>query len=122
MFARIMMAASLLVAVAIAATPKDSFAAGASDWQMAVARTIADKQVYPRSALMRQMEGTAKVKMTVDRTGAIKSYEVVQATGVRVLDNEVERLMERVNPLPKPPSDMGDEYLTFILPLSWALQ
>lgn len=97
------------------------FAAGKTDWQKQIMSSVASKQVYPRSALSRQLEGRARVKVSVDRSGTITGFEMVEATGHDILDREVEKLMARVNPLPAPPSDVADKDLTFILPLSWAL-
>lgn len=111
----------IAAALSLSALAAPVFAAGKADWQKQIMTTVAKKQVYPRSALMRELEGSAKVKVSVDRSGAITGFEMLQATGHDVLDKEVEKLMDRVNPLPAPPSDVADTELTFILPLSWAL-
>ena len=50
-------------------------------WQSALAKKVAAKHVYPRSALMREIEGSAKVKITIDRSGAIQNFEVVEPRG-----------------------------------------
>mgnify|MGYP005839581427 CR=1 FL=1 len=92
------------------------------DWQRSIAMAVAENQTYPRSALRRQLEGTARVKITIDRSGTIASFEVVEATGHNALDRTVPKLMERLSPLPAPPSSLGDNNLTFILPLAWRLQ
>lgn len=99
-----------------------SDAADLANWQRSVAKTVAQKQVYPRSALRREIEGHARVKVTVGRGGEITAFEVLEETGHAVLDREVPKLMERISPLPAPPSDVSDEELTFILPLAWVLQ
>ena len=90
-------------------------------WQSALAKKIAAKHVYPRSALMREIEGSAKVKVTIDRSGAIQNFEVVEATGQKILDNAIPKMMKRLDPLPAPPGDMDDSRLTFIIPISWRL-
>lgn len=97
-------------------------AADLKGWKRKVAMTVAKKQVYPRSALRREIEGAAKVKVTVDHSGKIASFEVLKPTGHDVLDREIPRLMERIDPLPKPPADASDDQLTFIIPLAWVLQ
>ncbi len=122
MFVRTVLVAAAFAAVLSLGMPDVAQAAGKSDWMRAIARTIASKQVYPRSALAKQVEGTAKVRVTVDRSGKVTGYEVVQATGFDVLDNEIARLMRRIDPLPRPPGELGDTELTFIVPLTWALQ
>lgn len=113
------LAASLLLAAAL---PVVAAAADMKSWQREVAQTVASKQVYPRSALRKELEGSAKVRITMDRTGAIANFELIESTGHDELDREVPKLIERINPLPSPPAELADADLTFILPLAWALQ
>jgi len=117
----------LLLGVAIGTmtaglTAEPGHAADIKSWQRQIAKVVASKQVYPRSALRREEEGEAKVKVTVARDGKIANFEIIQETGHASLDREVPKLIERIDPLPKPPSDAGDDQLTFILPLAWVLQ
>ena len=103
----------------MAATP--AHAADKSAWLKAVARTIAKKQIYPRSALAREIEGTAKVRITVGRDGHITTYDVIQPTGAAVLDRALERLMTRIDPLPAPPAGLAEKELTLVVPIVWSL-
>ncbi len=115
--------ATALLAIGILSAPtQPASATDISTWQRQIAKVVAKKQVYPRSALQREIEGQAKVKVTVDRTGKIANYEIIQSTGSTVLDRAVPRLMARIDPLPAPPADAEDNKLTFILPLAWVLQ
>ena len=116
-------ALALLVVVGIAcAGLAPAAAADLKGWKRKIAMVIAKKQVYPRSALMREIEGSAKVKVTVDASGKIVNYEIVQPTGQSVLDREIPRLIKRIDPLPKPPAGATADELTFIIPLAWRLQ
>lgn len=111
-------AAAILTAVAAPAFAADDL----QSWQKKIVQLVAQKQVYPRAALSREIEGRAKVRLTIDRSGAISSHEVLESTGSEVLDNEIENLVERLNPLPTPPSNISDENLSFVLPLAWVIQ
>lgn len=91
-------------------------------WQKSVVSLVAKKQVYPREAMSQEIEGKAKVKVTIDRSGKITGYEMVEKTGNAILDAEVEKMKDRINPLPTPPASLPDANLTFVLPLSWVLQ
>ncbi|GIX17858.1 MAG: hypothetical protein KatS3mg119_2044 [Rhodothalassiaceae bacterium] len=116
-------AAAFVMLVGLAMTGTHSAAAAdLSSWKREIAMVIAKKQVYPRSALMREIEGSAKVKVTVDASGKIVNYEIIEPTGEDVLDREIPRLIERIDPLPKPPADANADELTFIIPLAWRLQ
>jgi len=113
----------LLAAAAVtAAAAGASQAADMKSWQRQIAKAVASKQVYPRSAMRREQEGEARVKITIHRSGEIADFEILQKTGHVSLDREVPKLIERINPLPAPPAEAGDEALTFILPLAWVLQ
>jgi len=92
------------------------------DWQVKIGKRVAKKQVYPRSAMRRELEGRAKVKVAIDRNGTIISHEIITPTGKSVFDKEIPKLMERLNPLPAPPSSMTDSQLSFIIPLAWVIR
>ena len=115
-------AAAALAGLMLASTALPARAADKSAWLKAVAATIAKKQTYPRSALAREIEGTAKVKIVVDRSGRIASYEIIQPTGEEVLDRELERLIARIDPLPAPPAGASDGDLTLVVPIVWSLR
>lgn len=115
-------AAALAIAMGVMAAPMSTWAADMASWQRSVVSVVAKKQVYPRAAMSQEIEGRAKVKMTIDRAGKITNYEVVESTGSDLLDAEVVKLMERINPLPAPPADASDSNLTFVLPLAWVLE
>lgn len=119
----------LLKVVAIATLLSSPFAAvqtvsanDIADWQGKVGKRIAKKQVYPRSAMRKEIEGRAKIRISIDRTGEIKDFEIIEPTGHEILDNEVPKLIKRLNPLPTPPASMTDAQLSFVLPVSWRLQ
>ena len=90
-----------------------------NDWQKAVAERIASKQTYPRSAVAREIEGRAQVRLSVDPSGEITNYEVVKPTGEDVLDREIPKLIKHLSPLPSLPA--GQDSITFIMPLTWSL-
>ena len=91
-------------------------------WQTKIVKMVAKKQVYPRSAMRKELEGRAKVRVNIDRSGAITGHEIVQATGLAVFDKEIPKLIKRINPLPTPPASLDDSQLSFVLPLSWVIR
>jgi len=91
-------------------------------WRKAVIKTIIKSHVYPRSAISREIEGSAKVKITISRAGDITGYEVMQPTGEDVLDEVIPTMVDKMNPLPAPPDALPDANLTFVIPLTWRLQ
>ncbi len=90
-----------------------------TSWKKAVAKKVAKNQKYPRSALSREIEGRAKIRLTVAADGAITSHEIIQETGASILDREIPKLVKRLSPLPSLPE--GKTELSFVLPLDWRL-
>lgn len=94
-------------------------AASMQEWQAAVAKKLTTKQKYPRVALSREIEGRAKVRLVVAADGSITNHEIIENTGQEVLDREIPKLVQRLNPLPSLPDNKTE--LAFILPLVWSL-
>jgi len=92
------------------------------DWRVSMAKKIAKKHIYPRSAISREIEGKARVKVTLGRDGSIANFEIVQPSGQSILDKAIPKMMKRLNPMPAPPASLPDEKLTFVIPITWRLQ
>ncbi len=101
---------------ALAVTSTAVFAQ-AADWQRQVARIIASKQTYPRSAQMRGEEGTARVKIFVSAGGAIERAELVAPSGSATLDKEALSMPTRAGSVPPPPGGAT----ALVVPLTWKL-
>lgn len=109
---RVVLAAGL--AFAASATP---VLAQSADWIKSVARAIAARQTYPRSAQMRGEEGTAKVKVYVNASGGVDRTELVAPSGSATLDKEALALPARAGQLPVPPGGAT----TVTVPITWKL-
>ncbi|MBK5910550.1 hypothetical protein CCR85_03470 [Rhodothalassium salexigens] len=111
-----------LVAAWMVLGAPDAQAQDVKSWQRAILQKVQKNQDYPRSAIARRLEGAAKIEITIDGQGVITSYEVLESTGHDVLDRQLPRLMDKLDPLPVPPAQLmkGDSF-TFKLPLVWRL-
>lgn len=107
------------VAAGVLATPVQADVKG---WQKQIIKKIVKSHIYPRAAIAREIEGRAKVSVTIDRTGKILAFEVLEPTGKSQLDKVIPKMMEKMDPLPAPPDDLPDSNLTFTIPISWRLQ
>jgi protein TonB len=105
-----------VAALALAAGAAPALAQSAG-WTQQVARIIASKQTYPRTAQMRGEEGTAKVKVYVSATGAVEKTELVSPSGSSTLDHEATSVPTRVGTLPAPPGGAT----TLTVPMTWKL-
>lgn len=115
---------SVLVASIMTATGFSSSAVAADidEWQSQVGQAIAKKQVYPRAALRKEIEGKIRLEINIDREGNIVAHSLKSSSGHEVLDREVPKLIKRVSPLPKPPASVKPNELTMVIPLAWTLQ
>ena len=77
---------------------------------------------YPRNAQRRRQEGTASLSFVIDRSGEVLSYELQQSSGFRLLDKEVERIIERARPMPAMPDAMTLSQLEVVVPFSFYLR
>ncbi len=117
---RLAMGTALSVAFFATATPV--MADDIQDWQREIVKQIIKTHIYPRSAIAREIEGSAKVQVSIDRSGKILSYEITEPTGEDQLDKVIPKMMEKLDPLPAPPDSLPDGNLTFVIPIAWRLQ
>ncbi|WP_353227658.1 energy transducer TonB [Novosphingobium sp.] len=108
---------ALSIALGLAALAPATASAQSADWIKSVARAIAAKQTYPRSAQMRGEEGTAKVKISISASGAIERTELVAPSGSSTLDKEAVALPQRAGQVPPPPGGAT----TVTVPITWKL-
>ena len=92
------------------------------NWQTSLIRKLQESHIYPRSAIRKEIEGRALVNITINRAGEILEYTVVESAGNDVLDKTIPKMVEKLNPLPEPPSSISDANLTFTVPVTWRLQ
>lgn len=77
---------------------------------------------YPRLAQRRGEEGTVLLWFTVNRYGMVLEHAIVQSSGHVALDNSVEHLIRRAQPLPWIPPEMGVDWLQVIIPVQFRLE
>jgi protein TonB len=76
---------------------------------------------YPPLARRRDFEGTARIKLTVKRSGRLKKSNLIQSSGYKLLDAETLKTINRAVPLPPFPADLDVEQLTVIIPIKFKL-
>jgi protein TonB len=57
------------------------------------------------------------VSFVVDRQGHVISSKIVKGSGSDVLDRETLDLLQRAQPLPEPPTDVGGTQFAFTMPI-----
>jgi len=56
----------------------------------------------------------------IDRRGHLLTSRIVQSSGSAALDEETLALAKRAQPFPAPPADVGDDQLSFLVPIRYA--
>lgn len=77
---------------------------------------------YPMSARQRRQQGTAWVRLTLDRNGRVLSRRLEQGCGIEALDREAEELLDRAQPLPPIPADLKEDQMELVLPVEFSLR
>ncbi len=87
-------------------------------WQRQVAQIISANYAYPRSAVLRGEQGSARVKIAFSGAGKILSVDLVKSTGSAILDREAVRIPRKVATYPAPPTGSNTDA---IFPITWRI-
>jgi protein TonB len=113
------------VAPQVAAAPPSPSAedrAALRTWQGAILAHFEKHKRYPRAARVHRQQGESRVRFVMDRRGRVLFAELEQSAGYRLLDVESLELIERVQPLPPPPSDLQGDRFDLVVPIRFALE
>jgi len=77
---------------------------------------------YPRGARLRRIEGTTLLYFVMDRTGNVIDFRIQRSSGFALLDNEVEAMIQRAQPLPQIPKEMDRQCLELVVPVQFMLR
>lgn len=77
---------------------------------------------YPRKAQRRRQQGTTELYIKMNRMGNVLDYYVVTSSGFKSLDQEVEKMIQRAQPLPPLPKEINKGLLEIIVPVQFYLR
>lgn len=101
-------------------TPLD--AAATVKYEQLLVAWLEKHKKYPRQAKRMGIEGEARLRILIDRTGQIQKVTLAQRTGNRLLDKAVLEMAERANPFPSMPKNDLRQTLEFVVPVVFALR
>ena len=87
-------------------------------WQRKIAALISANYAYPRSAVLRGEQGSAKVKIAFSGAGKVLSVDLVKSTGSAILDREAVRIPRKVGTYPAPPTGSNTDV---VVPITWRI-
>ena len=91
-------------------------------WQNRLMLKLNAAKRYPPQARRYRQEGIAYLHFTIDRDGKVLATNIERSAGYPLLDEETLALIERAQPLPKPPAEMPGEALQFVVPVEFFLR
>lgn len=87
-----------------------------------LAREFAKHKQYPRIAQMRGWQGTVRVKLEVDASGAVTSSTISESSGHEALDKQALEMVKKASPLPSPPETLRGRPFTVTVPVLFRLE
>lgn len=95
---------------------------GIANYQGRLAAWLNRHKRYPDRARRLRQEGTVRVSFTIDRNGRLLSQRLVGGSGHPLLDQEVQAMLKRANPMPAFPAGMNQSQLTVTVPIHFSLR
>ena len=91
------------------------------DWQSMLMLKLNKVKRYPSRARRYRQEGITYLRFTMDREGNVLAKSIEQSSGYPLLDSETLALIDRAQPLPKPPAELSGNALEFVVPVEFFL-
>ncbi|WP_299595917.1 energy transducer TonB [uncultured Microbulbifer sp.] len=76
---------------------------------------------YPRRAQQRGWEGEVVLKVLVNKSGEVQDIQVLEESSYSSLNREALRSVERANPYPQIPANLGVDNFTFTVPIRFSI-
>ncbi len=87
-----------------------------------LASALARHRAYPRLARMRGMEGDVEMQLRIGADGQVLSARILESSGHELLDRQALAMIEKAQPLPKPPAPLPGGELTVRVPVVFRLE
>jgi TonB family protein len=92
------------------------------NYQDMVATMLARAKRYPERAVRNRTTGNGTLRVKINPQGEVLSAEVVNSTQSTILDEELQRMVDRAAPFPAFPPDMGMSQVALLVPVSFRLE
>jgi len=77
---------------------------------------------YPVQAHRLRQEGVVIMGLVIDRSGEIISYDIKRSSGHKLLDQEVERMIQRAAKMPALPDGFQNDTLELLIPIRFKVK
>lgn len=90
-----------------------------TDYRAILHSLLDSSKTYPAALRDLQISGVVRVRFRVTRQGRLEELEVLEKESLGPLRAEALKFLQRVDQVPKPPSELSDDELRFELPLRY---
>lgn len=98
-----------------------ALASAKADYTARLLAWLARHKNYPREARRQGVEGTAMLYLLVDGDGSVVTYRLQESSRSDLLDTAVLAMVDRAQPLPRPPKALEQEELALVIPVQFFL-
>jgi protein TonB len=84
-------------------------------------RRIEDKWTYPEEAARRGESGRGELRFVLRKDGSVRTVEIVNSSGVRILDRYIENAIRMAQPFPPIPMSITDDVLPISINFNYVL-
>jgi periplasmic protein TonB len=91
-------------------------------WESALVAHIERFKRYPAEARAHDEHGVARVAFTLDHDGRVRASRIVQSSGSPALDAETLAMLNRAQPMPRPPAQLSNNELSFVVPVRFNIK
>ncbi len=92
------------------------------NWKSQLVARLERYKRYPSEAQSRGEGGVAQLAFSIDRGGGVHNARIVRSSGSSLLDRETLALVERAQPLPPPPAEMGGSQVAIVVPIRYNMR
>jgi periplasmic protein TonB len=91
-------------------------------WESTLVAHIERFKRYPAEARAHDERGVARIAFSIDHEGRIVASHIVQSSGSATLDAESLEMLNRAQPMPRPPAKLPDSQLSFVVPVRFNIR
>lgn len=91
-------------------------------WESQLVAHLEHFKRYPAAARAHAQTGIATVSFTMNHEGRLVRSSIVKSSGSPALDQETLAMLVRAQPLPRPPEQVSDAELTFVVPVRFNIR
>ncbi len=89
------------------------------NWKSQLVAKLERSKRYPPEARARGEHGVAQLAFSIDRGGGVHHARILRSSGSAILDRETLMLVERAQPLPPPPAELGGSQIAVVVPIRY---